>query len=139
MNTTITTNQDKLGKFHSCDRETYRKLKKARFFRHVERIQQARHNRWSRKLPKNRVKWVKAGFYSPTALSISYGAWNAEPWEEPELCPLNLNILDGEYRNAKISHDDPKKVLAMKLSVDGLEAMLETLYAWSDRCYGHRS
>lgn len=130
MNTaTINIGQDRNGKYHACDRETYKKLRKARFFAHVERIQQARHDRWSAKLPHNRVRWTK----------VAAGTWKATPWEEPELCPVNLNILYSEYKNAQKAHDDPSKVLRMKLDQSGIDAMIETLYAWSDRAYGHRS
>lgn len=129
MITTLSANVDKFGKFHSCDRTTYKKIRKVRFFRHVERMQQARHDRWGRKLPHNRVRWEK----------IAVGTWKSTPWEEPELCPINLNILDGEFRNAKVAHDNPQKVMAMKLDLTGLDAMISRLYAWSDRCYGKRS
>lgn len=120
---------DRKGNYHSCDRETYKKLKKVRFFAHVERMQQARHERWSRKLPHNRIRWSK----------VAFGTWTATIWEEPELCPLNLGILFVEYQNAKIGQADPTKVIPMKLDQKGIDAMIATLYEWSDRVYGRRA
>ena len=136
-------NQDKLGKYHSCNRETYRKLKKFKFFYHVGRIQHFRHLRWASKLPHNRVKWQRV--LTPDAMKLGdkvllfkNASWVSTIWEEPERCPINLSVLEHDYKNARIGHDDPSKVVAMKLDEAGLDAMIEQLYAWTDRCYGKR-
>jgi hypothetical protein len=74
------------------------------------------------------VRWEK----------VSAGEWKSTPWAEPEFCPINLAVLEHDFLNAKIGHSDPSKVIPMKLDKAGLDAMVEQLYAWSDRVYGHR-
>jgi hypothetical protein len=135
---TITTHQDKGGMFRSVDRETFRKLRRVRFFSHVSRIQASRYERWSRKEPQNRVRWVFNGFDYRRSADRGFAEWKAEPWAMPEQCPISLSTLQREYESACLRHDNPEKVVSMRLDPQALEDMLKALYDWSDRVYGHR-
>lgn len=131
MITTINVFQSKWG-FHPCSREHYMKLKQVRYYLHINRMQLAAWERWSRKLPKNRVRWIFDGFYDKHALDISFTQWKAEPWAEPEGCPVNLSLIMTDYNNAlPVPSADAVKGLVIPL--ESLDAMIEQCEGWLRR------
>jgi hypothetical protein len=115
--------------FHNCDKETYRKLKRVRYYNHVNRIQRTAHERWSRKLPKNRVRWKFDGLYSPQMLDISFTKWKAEPWAEPMVCPVNLYLLESEYKNAQ-PQKTPNDVKPLGVPTKVIDSLIEQAEEW---------
>jgi hypothetical protein len=130
MNTQIQANQDKRGFYHSCDRETYRKLRRVRHFLHWQRIQANRHLRWSAKLPHNRVKWVFDGLYLKQGLDISFTKWKSEPWAEPPRCPVNLDQMYRDYLTAREGHQNPDDAQPIVLSAEAIDAISATCENW---------
>lgn len=128
--------QDRNGKYRSVSKATYKKLKKAKFFAHVARIQQARHDRWSRKLPHNRILWTKE---VNKKLNPPVVYWtNAGLKPEPEMAPEYLSRLETAWERSKRTYDSPEKVRALDLTDGAIDALIANLYAWSDRVYGKR-
>jgi hypothetical protein len=69
MTETTTAHPTKFGTFASCDRETYRKLKKINHFLHQEAQPWA--GRWERaqkRLPKNRIFRIRRAVPHPSGL-----------------------------------------------------------------------
>jgi hypothetical protein len=123
--------ESKFG-FHPCDREHYKKLKKVRYYNHINFQQQMAHQRWSRKLPHNRVRWQFDGFYDKNALDISFTKWKAIPWMEPEVCPASLILMAQDLIKAypvKATDD----VRQLTLDTETLDAMIEQCEAWLKR------
>ena len=128
MNTVKNEYQDRRGFYHSCGRETYCLLRRVRHYAHWQRIQQARHDRWSAKLPHNRVKWVFDGFHD--APDIGYTKWKSVPWPEPILCPINLSILRRDYETAKDGKESFADVKPLFLSDSDIQAMIDNCEEW---------
>ena len=95
-------------------------LKKARYYRHVYSLQKRSHERWSRKLPHNRLKWHK----------VSRGVWKSEVWLEPKLFSYEdiYNFYDEYCKALPVKSKD--KVIPLTLSLDQIKAMVEKFENW---------
>lgn len=119
--TTETVFQSDFG-FHNCDRATYKKLRKVRYYSHINRIQYAAMDRWNRKLPKNRVLWHR----------VDRGTWASTPWPQPEICPCELSLLWQDLRNA-MPVSTAEEVTPLKLSIEQIDSMIAECEAWLTR------
>ena len=117
---------------HPCDKATYRKLKKYRYYAHIERIQQSALQRWSKKLPHNRVRWQFDGLYAEKMLSLSFTKWKSIPWERPEVCPINLHLLAAEFRKTMPVKTEAE-VKPLSLTTETLDELVEQAEAWLKR------
>jgi hypothetical protein len=111
--------------FHPCNKETYYKLKRVRYYAHIDSFQQSALKRWGNKLPKKRVRWK----FNPSALAGTNGRWDAVPWEKPEVCPVNLHLLYQEYKKSK-SVDKESDVKHLSLSENVIGELIEQAEAW---------
>jgi hypothetical protein len=127
---TIVTNQDRRGFYHSCDIETYKKLKQVKQFIHWQKIQSNRLKRWNAKLPHNRVKWIYNGHYSEKALAISFTKWDSQPIEKPQQCPISLEALKRDYINAKVCYERMEDVKPNVLTIEAIDNMVENCQRW---------
>lgn len=125
-------NIDHQGFYRSTDKEIYKKIKKVRYYAHLERIQQSRYNKWARKLPHNRVKWVYKGKYKSllTNDGVIMTIWESVQWEKPLLCPVSLSLLWDAYHNACKKYNNPEEIVPFKIDVKALDDILSGLNEW---------
>lgn len=127
MTTTVNIFESKFG-FHPCDRETYKKLKKVRYYLHIERQQQSALKRWSAKLPHNRKRRIctevytdKNGKHTPI--------YEVTEWNKPQVCPINLHLFSAEYRKA-LPQSNPEHVKQLSLSLEQIDSFVEQAELW---------
>ncbi len=143
MTTIQNVNQSRWG-FHSCNRETFLKLKKLQNFYWKALRKQAEWNRWNRKEPQNRLlrKWFRNEKNQKTGFEI------IGPKPEPKVYPVfkkwkNYYLPDGshalddmgvlaDYTNARTPRKTLEEVKPLKFSIEKIDKMISELEAFEN-------
>jgi hypothetical protein len=114
--------------WHPCSVEVCRKLKKLNHYCELYYRASAAHGRWSRKLPKNRVRKGKW-------LPLPVGKWEQIPVPEPKLCPWLLDYktrdrIAADYYDARMPQKDAGKVRCLYMTVEEIDKLLADVESW---------
>lgn len=115
--------------FHSCDYDTFRKLKYLKKCYHQTLHDKAVWERWERKHPDNRVirKWHR----DRDADGRKMGCEIVGPRPEPKYCPYRLGGFLGDFEQARMPQKK-EDVRPLRHSVDDINQQYYQTKGWFD-------
>lgn len=127
--------------WHPCDRDTYHMLRRCNHLRLLAWHQDAKHDRWARKNPKNRIK--RKPVFDKKHRKIGYT--DPEPVPEPSLAHRDLKLtltkdtgvadIHRNYIRAKYPKSSPETVMPLTKSKEDIQEDLKILEDWFKNHY----
>ena len=124
--------------WHPCDAETYQMLRRCNYLRLLAWHQDAKHDRWARKHPRNRVR--RPAIRDQYGRKTGYG--ETIPIPEPSLAHRELKLTtsgDGSvdihknYIRAKYPKSSPETVDALTKTKEQIREDLKILEDWFNK------
>ena len=113
--------------FHSCSYETYQKLRKLNYWSFLTKKAQARHDRWYRKEPQNRV--IRKTLCNELGQKIGSEVVGTAPEPKvPDLFRDSLSIqkvIEKDYRAAKFPVGKEEDVTPLSLEISAINDLYE--------------
>jgi hypothetical protein len=113
--------------FHSCNYETYLKLKKLKkyYWKAIYRI--AEWNRWNNKLPHNRIirKWHR----NEKGQRVGFEIVGQKP--EPQRLPVFTREVLSDFENARLPYKTVEEIKPLYFSLNQIDSMLKELENFS--------
>jgi hypothetical protein len=110
--------------FYPCEYDTYRKLRRLNFLRLLSLRQDARYERWARKLPHNRILRKRG--------RVVYENGKTVPCPEPAKGMTKLfDGIEEEYKRARYPKQTIEAVQKLNLSVADIDTKLEEAEKWA--------
>ncbi len=129
---TMTTHKSRFG-FHSCSYETFRKLKRLNFLGLAALRRSAEWERWNRKLPQNRKRYVggKEGYEGVKKNNVPKSHRVYVPWTEPDTFYMSdRELVLEDSRNARRPVEKETDVKPLKMSEAAIDKLLAEMEKW---------